>query len=68
MSAAERADFLNNPCALTFPCAGSIRYVLWGPLERTLAPDDSPQGAKPRWTAGLTEVYNANGYTIYENP
>jgi hypothetical protein len=63
MSAAERADFLANPCALTFPCAGSIRYVLWGPLERVLAPDDSP-----RWAASLTEIYNADGYTIYENP
>ncbi len=40
MSAAERVSFFANPCALTFPCAGSIRYVMFGPLERALAPDD----------------------------
>jgi hypothetical protein len=60
MTAAERADFLANPCALAFPCAGSIRYVLFGPLERALAPDDSPS-----WTAGMTLLYDQGGYRIY---
>ncbi|MEP7293472.1 MAG: hypothetical protein ABI835_16930 [Chloroflexota bacterium] len=61
MSAAERADFFAHPCALTFACAGTVRYVIFGPLERALAPDDTPA-----WASGLTQVYNADGYRIYE--
>ena len=60
MSATERADFFAHPCAPDFDCAGTIRYVMFGPLERAFAPDNSPQ-----WTAGLTQVYDANGYRIY---
>ncbi len=60
MSAAERTDFFATPCALAFPCAGPIRYVLFGPLERALAPDDSPA-----WAAGMTKIYDAAGYQIY---
>ncbi len=60
MSAAERADFFAHPCGITFTCAGSIRYVLWGPLERALAPDDDPA-----WAASLTPIYDADGYVIY---
>ncbi len=60
MSAAERADFFAHPCGITFTCAGSIRYVIWGPLERALAPDDDPA-----WAASLTPIYDADGYVIY---
>lgn len=61
LTAQERADFFANPCAPNFACAGAIRYVLWGPLERALAPDDSPT-----WVTGLRLVYDKNGYRIYE--
>lgn len=60
MTLSERDAFFSQPCALTFACAGSIRYVMFGPLERALAPNDSP-----KWTAGLTKIYDANGYRIY---
>ena len=60
MTASERSTFFANPCALTFACAGTIRYVVFGPLERVLAPDDTPA-----WAAGLTEVYDTDGYRIY---
>lgn len=60
MTATERAAFFDNPCALTFPCAGTIRYVMFGPLERALAPDDDPA-----WASGLTLIYDADGYRIF---
>ena len=62
MSGAERASLYASPCALTFACAGTIRYVMDGPLEQALAPGDAPT-----WTAGLTLVYDTNGYRIYGN-
>ena len=60
MSGSERDAFFANSCALTFTCAGSIRYVMFGPLERALAPNDSPA-----WATGLTKIYDTAGYTIY---
>ncbi len=60
MNAAERANFFAHPCGITFTCAGPIRYVMWGPLERALAPD-----ASPSWAATLTPIYDADGYRIY---
>lgn len=61
MTVPERAAFFANPCALTFACAGPIRYVMWGPLERALAPDDTPE-----WAEGLLVAYDQDGYRIYE--
>ncbi len=61
MTPTERADFFAHPCGITYTCAGSIRYVLWGPLERALAPDDDPS-----WAAALTPIYDADGYIIYQ--
>ena len=61
MNAAERANFFAHPCGITFTCVGPIRYVMWGPLERALAPDDSPS-----WAAALTPIYDADGYVIYQ--
>ncbi len=63
MSLSERDAFFSQPCALTFACAGAIRYVMFGPLERALAPSDTPN-----WATGLTKVYDANGYRIYATP
>ena len=63
MSGAERASLYASPCALTFACAGTIRYVMDGPLEQALAP-----GGDPAWASGLTQVYDANGYRIYAMP
>lgn len=60
MTEPERREFFANPCALTFACSGSIRYVMWGPLERALAPDDSPN-----WARGLSVAYEQDGYRIY---
>lgn len=60
MTASERDTFFANPCALTFPCAGAIRYVMFGPLERALAPDGDPA-----WAAGLTKIYDLGAYAIY---
>jgi hypothetical protein len=64
MTETERTEFFANPCALTFPCAGSIRYVMWGPLERTLAPDDASNDV-PAWAEGLAVSYDQDGYRIY---
>jgi hypothetical protein len=61
MNANERDAFFANSCALAFECAGSIRYVLDGPLEQKLMPNDSPQ-----WANGLTKIYDEGGYRIYE--
>lgn len=66
MTAAERAAFFANPCALTLPCAGPIRYVFFGPLERALAPDAGTANSTPAWAAGLTKIYDADGYRIYQ--
>ena len=63
LHASERDAFFAHPCALTFSCAGSIRYVLDGPLEQTLMPD-----ASPLWTTGLALVYDKGGYRIYTTP
>jgi len=63
LTAVQRADFFAHPCAPTFACAGSIRYILDGPLEQKLMPNDSPQ-----WTTGLTLVYDKAGYRIYTFP
>ncbi len=60
LSAAERAGFFAMPCAQGFACVGAIRYVMFGPLERALAPNDTPE-----WAAGLTIIYDENGYRIY---
>lgn len=61
MSTEEIAAFFANPCEPGFSCSGSIRYVMFGPLERALASDDNPA-----WAAGLSMIYNHNGYRIYE--
>ena len=63
MTASERADFIKNPCAPTFTCAGSIHYILDGPLEQQLTPNNPPQ-----WAKGLRLVYDLFGYRIYSKP
>jgi hypothetical protein len=41
-----------------------VRYVFYGPLERALAATPSA----PAWAAGMTPVYERDGYVIYEVP
>ncbi len=60
MSDNQRIRFLADPCAANFACAGAIRYVMFGPLERALASSDSPA-----WAAGMSIVYDSGGYRIY---
>jgi hypothetical protein len=60
---AERAALLNGPCIAPapLPCSDPIDFVLFGPLERTIAGTDTP-GA---WADGLTLLYDEEGYRIY---
>ncbi|HVU13426.1 MAG TPA: hypothetical protein VHD90_19240, partial [Phototrophicaceae bacterium] len=60
MSDPQRVHFLADPCAANFTCAGMVRYVMFGPLERALAPSDSPA-----WASGMSVVYDSGGYRIY---
>lgn len=56
LSAAERDALLAGQRA---------RYIVYGPAERSLAPD-AP--ATPDWSAGLQTLYDADGVTIYAVP
>jgi len=42
-----------------------VRYIVYGPSERRLAPD-AP--AAPAWAAGLAALYDSDGVTIYAVP
>jgi len=42
-----------------------VRYIVYGPSERRLAPD-AP--AVPAWAAGLAALYDSDGVTIYAVP
>jgi hypothetical protein len=42
-----------------------IRYVIYGPDERRLAPDAQ---TVPAWAAGLETLYDADGVTVYAVP
>ena len=57
LTAAERAALL----------AGQhVRYIIYGPAERRLAPDGGQ--AVPAWAAGLDTLYSADDVTIYGVP
>lgn len=56
LSPAERAALLAD---------GRVRYIIYGPAERSLAPGAQ---AAPPWAAGLETLYDAAGVTIYAVP
>jgi hypothetical protein len=64
MSADERAMLYNSVCLESQPalCSAPIRYVIYGPLERTLA----PEGMLPNWVEEWTLIYDEDDYQIYE--
>lgn len=63
LSAAEAAALLAGPCLAPepLPCSDPVSYVLFGPLERAVADAAAPGP----WLAGLTLIYDAEGYQIY---
>lgn len=64
MTVAERDTLYDSTCLESHPalCAAPIRYVIYGPLERALAPAGDP----PNWLDEWTLVYDEGGYQIYE--
>lgn len=64
LSAGDQAALLAGPCLRpdVLPCSDPIDYVLFGPLEQALTGVDQ-SGA---WAAGLTPIYDKDGYRIYQ--
>ena len=64
MSANEREALYNSICLESAPtlCSAPIRYLIFGPLERSLV----PEGELPNWTGEWTLIFDEGGYQIYE--
>jgi hypothetical protein len=64
MTAEERATLYDSTCLVSQPtlCAAPIRYLIYGPLERSLADSE----VRPNWLDEWTLIYDESGYQIFE--